>query len=108
MSTIPYMAQPVSLEPIEEREGTLLMGPLVFVCAELAMLLLLGLGPLKNFWIMLVALFPLMVASLFQPFVGICGLYAFTIFDEQVAVATGFTSSKMLAICVAVAVAQPL
>ncbi|UCG32728.1 MAG: O-antigen ligase family protein [Phycisphaerales bacterium] len=102
MSTMPALAYPVVMEEPQQTQPRLLMGTLIFVMAELAVLLALGLSPLKNFWLMLAALLPALIASLFEPFIGLAALFAFTLFDEQVAVAAArFTSSKFLAIFVA-------
>jgi hypothetical protein len=102
MSTVPTLAYAGAIEEPQEKQPAILMGTLIFVMAQLAVLLALGLSPLKNFWIMLAALFPSLVASLFEPFIGLAALFAFTLFDEQVAVAAArFTSSKFLAIFVA-------
>lgn len=102
MSTVPALAYPAVMEAPQEKKPRLLLGTLMFVMAQLAVLLVLGLSPLKNFWLMLAALLPSLIASLFEPFIGLAALFAFTLFDEQVAVAaTRFTSSKFLAIFVA-------
>ena len=99
MSTIPFeMATWTEPEAGADRGG-FLPGVFVFVVLQLGVLIAVGTTGLKGPMVLSGALFPTLLVALFEPFVGLCVMFAVVYYEDLLILSVGVvTLTKLLAL----------
>ncbi len=98
----PYLAAD-AVDPIDEG-AEFHTGTVLFTCAQMTILVAMSVLHFPGgVWGGIFSALPVLIASLFQPFVGLCTLFALMMYDDLFQLVQGmYTFSKMIAIFVAV------